>query len=162
MCVAHQLIIMLSTIVGISDRLATVYVGRSHSLVGTCKAKSEFVVRIVVIPSVLAGQMSVSSLSPIIIQSLAGHPACLRARSKILESGFFSFTDDDIACTVKNVSKPAFLISSTISSDWLAIIPILQYFESASSVGSASSKNLNRSRLPCFNWGSSLLAMTFS
>src|ERR671922_1519343 len=117
MCVAHQLIIMLSTIVGISDRRATVYVGHSHSLVGTCKAKSEFVVRIVVIPSVLDGQMSVSSLSPTIMQSLALRPACLRARSKILESGFFNFTDDDIAWTVKNLSKSAFAISSAISSD---------------------------------------------
>src|SRR5215204_25192 len=159
---AHQLIIMLSKILGISDRRVTVYAGRSHTWVGTCKAKSEFVVRIVAMPSVLAGQMSVSSLSPTIMQSIAWRPACLRANSKILGSGFFNFRDDDIVCTLKNLSKPAFSISSIISSDWLAIIPISQYFESARNVGSASSKNLNRSCLPCFTWGSSLLAITFS
>src|SRR5215210_9087889 len=153
---------MLSKILGISDRRVTVYAGRSQARVGACKAKSEFVVRIVVMPRVLAGQMSVSSLSPTIMQSVAWRPACLRANSKILGSGFFNFRDDDIACTLKNLSKPAFSISSIISSDWLAIIPISQYFESAFNVGSASSKNLNKSRLHCFMWGASLLTMTFS
>src|SRR5215217_668894 len=134
---------MLSRTLGISDRCATVYVGCSHILEGTCKAKSEFVVRIVVIPSVLAGQMSVSSLSPTIMQSFGLCPASLRASSKILESGFFNFIDDDIAFTLKNLSKPDFSISSKMSSDWLAIIPISQYFESLCNVDSASSKNLN-------------------
>src|SRR5215203_7308339 len=139
---------MLSRTLGISDRCATVYVGCSHILEGTCKAKSEFVVRIVVIPSVLAGQMSVSNLSPTIMQSFGLCPACSRASSKILESGFFNFTDDDIAFTLKNLPKPDFSINSATSSDWLAIIPISQYFESAFNVDSASSKNLNSSRLP--------------
>src|ERR671920_467202 len=97
---------MLSNNSGISDRRATVYDGCSHALLGTCKAKSEFVVRIVVIPILLAGQISVSSLSPTIIQSSAFCPASLRASSKILGSGFFNFTDDDIAFTLKNLSKP--------------------------------------------------------
>src|SRR5215217_273782 len=153
---------MLSRILGISDRCATLYVGCSQAILDTCKAKSEFVVRIVVIPSMLAGQMSVSSLSPTIMQSFALCPACLRASSKILESGFFSFTDDDIAFTLKNLPNPDFSINSATSSDWLAIIPISQYFESAFNVGSASSKNLNRSCLQCFTWDSSLLAITLS
>src|ERR687897_75420 len=128
---------MLSSSWGISDRCATVYVGYSHALLGTCKAKSEFVVRMVVMPIVLAGQISVSSLSPIIMQSSELYPDCLRASSKILESGFFNFIDDDIAFTLKNLPKPDFSISSRISSDWLAIIPISQYLESACNVGSA-------------------------
>src|SRR5919199_5680474 len=134
---------MLSTMLGISDKYAAVYVGCSQCLLGTCKANSEFVVRIVVMPRVLAGQMSVSSLSPTIMHSVRERLACLSARSKILGSGFFNFTDEDIAFTVKNLLKPDFSISSSISSDWLAIIPILQRFESVSSVSLASSKNLN-------------------
>src|SRR5918994_3081976 len=114
---------MLSTILGISDRCATVYDGCSHVILGTCKANSEFVVRMVVMPIVLAGQISVSSLSPTIMQSFVLYPACFRASSKILESGFFNFIDDDIAFTLKNLPKPDFSISSRISSDWLAIIP---------------------------------------
>src|SRR5919202_2640010 len=147
----RQLIIILSIILGISDRQATVYVGCSHRLLGACKENSEFVVRIVVMPRVLAGQMSVSSLSPTIMHSLGGRLACLSARSKILGSGFFNFTDEDIVFTVKNLSKPSFSISSSISSDWLAIISILHCLDNASNVSLASSKNLNRSRLPCFN-----------
>src|ERR687895_2257981 len=153
---------MLSSSWGISDSCATLYVGCSHTLLGICKAKSEFVVRIVVMPIVLAGQISVSSLSPTIMQFSALCPACSRASLKILESGFFNFTDDDIVCNLKNLSKPAFWINSATSCDWLAIIPISQYLESAFKVGSASSKNLNRSCLPCLMWGSSLLAITFS
>src|ERR687885_747115 len=103
---------MLSTIVGISDRDATVYVERSHSLVGTCKEKSEFVVLIVVMPRAFAGQISVSSLSPTIMHSAVERPACLSARSKILASGFFNFTDEDITLTVKNSLNPVFSISS--------------------------------------------------
>src|ERR671922_2623459 len=102
---------MLSRIRGISDRCATVYVGCSHALLGICKAKSEFVVRMVVMPIVLAGQISVSSLSPTIMQSSAAYPASFRASSKILESGFFNFIDDDIAVTLKNLSKTDFSIS---------------------------------------------------
>ena len=102
---------MLSRILGISDMCDTVYVGCSHVILGTCKAKSEFVVRMVVMPIVLAGQISVSSLSPTIMQSSAAYPASFRASSKILESGFFNFIDDDIAFTLKNLPKPDFSIS---------------------------------------------------
>src|SRR5215212_8509034 len=99
---------MLSRTLGISVRCATVYVGCSHAILGICKANSEFVVRMVVMPIVLAGQISVSRLSPTIMQSFEMYPACFRARSKILVSGFFSFLVHDIAFTLINFQYQIF------------------------------------------------------
>src|SRR6476620_5682046 len=88
---------------GFSVRLEIVYECNSNLSIGSCILNNEFVVLIVFIPTLFVVLISVSSLSPIMIQYFEAWFIAFIACMYIPGSGFFNFIFYEMLLNLNNI-----------------------------------------------------------